>query len=459
MTLLTILAACGTPVETKPVGPSAEPVADPSDPSEPGETGEAEEPGEVGGESCTPAATVVLNEVCPSNVSVLRDVAGDTVDWVELTNTGEQAVDLGGWSLSDDPEEGPKWTFPSVVLEPGGFLVVYASDATDRTLVVGTWDTRIDQGDLWRYLPVASLPDPAWSLSEYDDSGWAVGPSGFGFGDLDDATEVTTHTIYARTDVTLTADELGDLAALYLHVDYDDAIVAYLNGTEVARTGLWSAGPPAWDALADYDHEAQLYVGESPEFFDLGPSMSLLSAGTNTLAVEVHNRTATGTDLSLVPFLSLGFGSERPARTSTALELPLAQLHASFALQAEGEPIRLYDPAGCEVSGLDPGPMTGDQSFGRQPDGAGSAGYFLEPTPGAPNATEMRPGFAAVPTFDPPPGWYDGGTDVTIGGAPGATTRYTWEGFEPTEADAVYSDPLSTGVEGDAVILRARTWE
>lgn len=403
--------------------------------------------------SCTPTARVLLNEMSPSNVNVLVDVEGDSVDWIEVTNAGTEAVDLAEWGLTDDPSGGVEWTFPPLSLAPGAFQVVYAS-SKGWSQIVGAWDTRVDAGDTWRYLPVTATPDPVWNTPAFDDSGWATGASGFGFGDDDDATVVDARTVYVRTTVELTEEEAADLVAVYLHVDYDDSFVAYLDGTEIARADIGAA--PAWDAFADSDHEAQVFEGLPPDAFEV-PTSSL-HAGTNVLALEVHDRTATSSDLTLVPLLTLGFGSERPARTSTLVTLPEVQLHTNFSLNASGERIRLYDPVGCEAGALDPVALTADQSYGLVPE-TGALGYFMEPTPGAANTTEMRPGFAPTPTFDPAPGWYAGGTDVVIGEGSSAEIHYALAGVEPDETDAIVSGPVPTGDDGEAVVLRARAWQ
>ena len=39
----------------------------------------------------------------------------------------QEPVNLGGWYLTDDRDNLRRWTFPSVALAPGGFLVVFAS--------------------------------------------------------------------------------------------------------------------------------------------------------------------------------------------------------------------------------------------------------------------------------------------------------------------------------------------
>jgi hypothetical protein len=61
-------------------------------------------------------------------VSGLADAEGRFWDWIEIYNPGDIAVDLVGYGLSDDPELPQRWRFPSVLIQPAGFLVVFASD-------------------------------------------------------------------------------------------------------------------------------------------------------------------------------------------------------------------------------------------------------------------------------------------------------------------------------------------
>lgn len=49
-------------------------------------------------------------------------------------------------------------------------------------------------------------------------------------------------------------------------MDYDDAFVAYLNGTEIARANI-SGQPPLFNQASDGLHEALLYRGLAPESF------------------------------------------------------------------------------------------------------------------------------------------------------------------------------------------------
>ena len=52
---------------------------------------------------------------------------GDYPDWIELHNPLGVPMDLAGYGLSDDPTQPFKWVFPSVTIEPGGYLMVFAS--------------------------------------------------------------------------------------------------------------------------------------------------------------------------------------------------------------------------------------------------------------------------------------------------------------------------------------------
>ena len=70
---------------------------------------------------------IVINEFMASNSTILLDEDGEYSDWIELYNTGTQAIDLGGWYISDNPGTPTKWQFPSIIIPSGGYLVIFAS--------------------------------------------------------------------------------------------------------------------------------------------------------------------------------------------------------------------------------------------------------------------------------------------------------------------------------------------
>ncbi|TVR18768.1 MAG: T9SS C-terminal target domain-containing protein [Balneolaceae bacterium] len=77
-------------------------------------------------------AQVVINEIQASNGSTFFDEDGEAEDWIELYNNGSETVSLNGFGLSDDYDNPFRWTIPNVSIEPGGYLLIWAS-GKDRT--------------------------------------------------------------------------------------------------------------------------------------------------------------------------------------------------------------------------------------------------------------------------------------------------------------------------------------
>ena len=74
----------------------------------------------------------IITEFLASNDKGLLDKDHESSDWIEINNPTGRAIDLDGWYLSDDINDLEKWEFPSVVLPPGGYLVVFASGRDER---------------------------------------------------------------------------------------------------------------------------------------------------------------------------------------------------------------------------------------------------------------------------------------------------------------------------------------
>ena len=72
--------------------------------------------------------SIQLNEVCASG-SYLSGTPGLPQDWVELYNPSSKALDLAGFSLTDEVGKPQKWIFPSnSVVAPGGFFQIVCND-------------------------------------------------------------------------------------------------------------------------------------------------------------------------------------------------------------------------------------------------------------------------------------------------------------------------------------------
>ncbi len=132
---------------------------------------------------------------------------------------------------------------------------------------------------------------------------------GIGYGDDDDNTVVPqTVSVYLRCKFNI--DDVSQIAGLFLNVDYDDGFVAYINGNEIARENLGLAGSTVYyNTIANTDHEAQMYQGNLPNSYSLSNMVDVLQNGENQLAIQVHNASSSSSDLSIIPFLSLGFNN------------------------------------------------------------------------------------------------------------------------------------------------------
>lgn len=122
--------------------------------------------GNPGGGSNTPPALVYINEFSAHEANAISDEDGESSDWIELFNAGSGATNLAGWSLSDDPALPRKWTFPNVVVEPGDYLVVFAS-GKDRREPGGALHTNFKLDKDGEYLGLVNLQGDPVAHSEF----------------------------------------------------------------------------------------------------------------------------------------------------------------------------------------------------------------------------------------------------------------------------------------------------
>lgn len=403
------------------------------------------------------SAQILLNEGSNLNQTVVADEDIDHEDWIELFNAGNTTVDLNGYFLSDDPDRPDKWAFPAVPLAPQAHLLVFAS-GKDRSVAVDHWEQVVGAGATWQYLVPNAQPAANWNDLAYQPLGWGSGPSGFGYGDNDDATALPVGTMSVYLRYAFNVSNLADISSAVLHMDYDDGFVAYLNGYEIARAGL-NGSPPAYNAGANADHEALMYQSLDPEPYTFSEAFLQLALrqGANVLAVQVHNRSAQSSDLSAIPFLHLGIRSGNTYFDPAAPWFAggMGSLHTNFTLRTTGETVYLSDPQGNLLDTLRVDAQELDFAVGRASDGAAALAVFPVPTPGASNnAAPNFDGFMPEPLVLQPSGLYNGTVTVAIQPVPvGQKIYYTLNGATPTLASPMYNGPITLA---QSAVLRAR---
>jgi hypothetical protein len=116
---------------------------------------------------CTAYSEIAIEEFMASNQEGLRDEDGDSSDWIEIRNRGDQTVDLAGYCLSDSPAMFDKWTFPNIPLEPGKRILVFASgkNRTDEFRPLHTnFKLSSKPGSLFLSKPGTAVPVPIQSI-------------------------------------------------------------------------------------------------------------------------------------------------------------------------------------------------------------------------------------------------------------------------------------------------------
>lgn len=159
-------------------------------------------------------------------------------------------------------------------------------------------DVLIATNSVWKYLDDGADLGSAWTAPAFNDSDWYSGPAKLGYGDTDirtvvngsrtDGSSIIT-TYFRRTFNVTRAPAYTNLA---LRVQRDDGVVVYLNGSEVWRSNM-PQGPITFNALAS----AAVGGTDETTFFGTNLSSVGLVEGVNVVAVELHQSSATSSDL------------------------------------------------------------------------------------------------------------------------------------------------------------------
>lgn len=389
--------------------------------------------------------TLFINEIMPSNSTTISDEDGDYPDWIELYNSSSDTLSLNNYGLSDDSSDKFKWIFPDFKMQPQSFIYLFAS-SKNRNEFANHWETIIDKGDNWRYYPAETAPPSNWRDLNFDDTIWQEGPSGFGYGDGDDST-ITPNVISLFVRKKFTIDDINNFKFAILHVDYDDAFVAYLNGVEIARANIGTPGAfPTWNQWADNAIEPFMIQGLQPPSYYFPDIESLLVTGDNVLAIELHNFGTSSSDLTLIPFFTFGMAEPpaEPRGISDLLEFHFPMLHTNFKLDSQSGEVLITTPIGEVSDSIVYSEIPADISLGRFPDGSSEMNYFNLSTPGESNGV---PGFNTIanpPVFSSPGGFYSNQVTLTLTSPDsGALLYYTTDGSVPGDTSILYQQPIS----------------
>ncbi len=182
----------------------------------------------------------------------------------------------------------------------------------------------VPRGAEWKFLDTGTDPGTEWTAIGFNDLSWKVGPAELGYGDGDENTVVGfggnaqnrfITTYFRKAFVVTEADLNADL--LVLDLMKDDGAVVYLNGEEIVRANMG-------DGEITRNTNAIESVGGAAEsyFFSFPVDKSLLKAGENILAVEIHQESASSSDISFDLGLTL-YRADEQTIVSESTSYPL----------------------------------------------------------------------------------------------------------------------------------------
>ena len=341
-----------------------------------------------------------LSEVMAKNKATLL-VGEEFPDWVEIENLSEEAVDLSGWTLSDQ-EFGGRRPFSDRTLPAGALLLVPCT---------GKLDFSLSQGE---------------TLSLFDPSG-AVQDSVLCFSD--------------DSDRSLIRGEDGDFTLCSYPTP------GYANnaaGFESFSTTRAAASPLSIDEVVVSNQATPIYNGEC---FDWAVIRNSSDEKLSLLGYTLTD-SFSEPDKWAFPDQSLAPGEELFLRCDGDIEPDRS--NTGFSLDGAGEQLYLFDGEGALVDYIALHDIPLEGSMGRL-EGLPGFYYFPTPTPFARNGE----GFRRVtdrPVSLTPDGVYNDCEGLSVALSGSGEIRYTTDGSLPTLSSALYEEPIAVT---ETTVIRA----
>jgi hypothetical protein len=352
---------------------------------------------------------VTISEFMSSNSNTISDEDGDFSDWIEIKNNSDAPIDLEGWGLSDNDGEPFKWVFPSVTLQPGQHFLVWASGK----------DRKPEQSGLLGGIRQEVFLDiSGTSISHLTNSPNYPGNPSYvqRLTDLFEAPADVNDDYGQRLHGLLLAPETGNYT---FWISSDDNSQLYLSTDEQPGNAVLIASVSEWTNSREWDKYASQQSDPihltAGEYYYISALMKEEGGGDN-LAVGWQRPDAT---------------MQRPMPASHIYTAP-GELHSSYAISADGEPLLLTNPQDEIIHLIEPVELASDLSYGLI-SGQEDFFYFSEPTPGQANTTSgYNEILSGSLTFSHTGGFYNSAIDLVIhSDDPGATIYYTLNGSEP----------------------------
>lgn len=293
---------------------------------------------------------IIISEFLAENKSGARDDLGGRSDWIELYNQSPSRVSLSAFGLKAGSPDATPWIFPSgAVIESGQRMIVYASGSNRRipnhpyhtdfqlslegeylALVrsngsvvqefspayppqVPDISYAVDQSlgesvvllnygaEASAFIPENDSLENDWIQPDFDDSQWKKGKTGIGYDypgliGLDvSSMRNKNESVYIRIPFDIA--EVESYSRLVMALQYEDGMVAYLNGRLIASRNVPNS--LEWDSGAPQNRPDS--IATAGEDIIITEFQSLLKQGRNLLAFHGLNNLVTSSDILIRP--------------------------------------------------------------------------------------------------------------------------------------------------------------
>ena len=136
-----------------------------------------------------------------------------------------------------------------------------------------------------------------WTTATFDDSTWTAGTYGVGYDTgtgtvatalLQSTINTASASVYTRARFNVPS--AAGVTSLILGCDYDDGIIAWLNGVEIYRSPEMPAGAPVWNTSSALHESSNASSPQHDPFVDVSlVGIPALRDGVNLLAIGAWN--------------------------------------------------------------------------------------------------------------------------------------------------------------------------
>ncbi len=383
---------------------------------------------------------VVINEISASNYKCLYDEDNDSPDWIELYNTTDSPVNLGGYRISDTSNYVDAWEFPDTIIQPKSYLVAFAS-GKDRTgsgkylvKAAGYAFARINDSFRFDYLEFDSDFDASISLEAIRSNNDSA-MCGLMLRDGLDAGSpfigIFYNNDYRDNAVLLHRGRIGESPSMktqYIPFDLPGGKIRLRKQGDTVYAYVFINGYEWYDII-------RLYFKSTSSFY-IGIA-SADSSDTPLPGFSFSDLYLNGSQVDFNDLQSIDINTGKTGRSFLSNEL-----HTDFRLNKDKGELYLWFPDGTLSDSISYKDQHTDISFGRTPDGDSEISHIFPATPNRSNIAGYA-GIAPKPEFSIDGGWFGQPVELEMySSLPGAKIYYTQDASLPDSSSFLYSAPV-----------------